>query len=251
MNELLQYTINSSSTLLSAMQKIDANKKGYLVILDDNNKVVGTLTDGDIRRALLATHSLDQTVDGSYTTSFKYVKTDDAFASVIELFKDTKVKFLPIVDEEMHLHNVITKPNLHVLLLQDIPYNPYYPFHTLDDSVLEHEIFPRPWGYYKTAFLNQYCQCKMICVNPRGALSLQKHMHRDEHWIVVHGKGTLRVGDRICDVKSGESYEIPRGVLHRIMNESDDETLIVTEVQLGDYFGEDDIIRVEDVYGRC
>ena len=249
MTELQTYLISPLSSLMEAMQRIDRNRKGFLVVIDEG-RVVGTLTDGDIRRALLLGKNLDNCVSDVFIRNFRYVQTTDSFDDVVELFKDTKVKFLPIVDEKMQLCNIITKTNLHSLLLQDLSYNPFYPFESLDDGLLEHEIYPRPWGYYKTTFLNQYCQCKILRVNPKGVLSLQMHHKRDEQWCVVHGSGEIQVGDEIFSASPGDAFAIPRGVLHRLRNLSETESLIVTEVQMGEYFGEDDIVRVEDVYGR-
>ena len=249
MTELQIYLISPLSSLMDAMQKIDNNRKGFLIVVDEG-RVVGTLTDGDIRRALIHGKKLDSLVADIFIHEFKYILITDSFDDVIELFKDTKVKFLPIVDDNMQLYNIITKTNLHSLLLQDLSYNPFYPFDSLDDGLLEHEIYPRPWGYYKTTFLNQYCQCKILRVSPKGVLSLQLHHKRDEQWCVVHGLGEVQIGDEIFSVSPGDSFVIPRGVLHRLKNLSDTESLIVTEVQMGEYFGEDDIVRVDDVYGR-
>lgn len=247
--KLSEYIICQDSSIISAMQKIDTNKKGFLIVVDED-RVVGTLTDGDMRRALIQGKSLDNLVAEIFIRNFKYVRTTDSFDGVIELFKDTKVKFLPIVDENMQLCNIITKTNLHSLLLQDLSYSPFYHFESLDDGLLEHEIYPRPWGYYKTTFLNRYCQCKILRVNPKGVLSLQMHHKRDEQWCVVHGFGEVQIGDEIFSASPGDAFAIPRGVLHRLKNLSETESLIVTEVQMGEYFGEDDIVRVEDVYGR-
>lgn len=125
-----------------------------------------------------------------------------------------------------------------------------YDFQSLDTSVVDHEIFQRPWGFYKTTVLNDYYQGKVISVRPGGQLSLQSHNHREEHWIVVHGKGTVQLDDSILSVSCGSSVFIPKGCKHRLTNTDEKENLIITEVQIGDYLGEDDIIRYEDVYGR-
>lgn len=246
----VNYVIDKTSSIISALAKIDANKKGFLIVLDGSS-VVGTLTDGDIRRAFIRGYNFNDTLMEIYTSPFHYLTLNDTFASVISYFKDSNVKFLPILGDDMQLCNIITKQNMHALLLQNIAYDPLYPFSYMDESLLDHEIYPRPWGFYKTAFLNQFCQCKTITVNPKSSLSLQKHLRREEHWIIVHGEGSARVADEVFTVKAGCHVHIPRGTLHRLINNSEKEALIVTEVQLGDYFGEDDIIRIEDEYGRC
>ena len=124
-------------------------------------------------------------------------------------------------------------------------------FFSLDTSILDSEIYPRPWGFYKTTVLNEYYQAKVITVKPGGQLSLQSHSHREEHWIVVHGNGTVQLDQSVIAVSCGSSVFIPKGAKHRLTNTSLKETLIVTEVQIGDYLGEDDIVRYEDRYGRA
>ena len=105
-------------------------------------------------------------------------------------------------------------------------------------------------GYYKTTVLNKYFQSKIISVKSHEKLSLQSHNHREEHWTVVHGRGTVQIDNSIINVYCGSSIFIPKGAKHRLMNIDDKESLIITEVQIGDYLGEDDIIRYEDLYGR-
>lgn len=247
--DLSLYTTDKSSSVIQVMEKINRNKKGFLIVLD-GCAVAGTITDGDIRRALIRGFSPEVNINDIYVAKFTYLTLEDELPQVIECFKLAGVKFLPILDNAMQLRNIITKQNMHALLLQNIAYDPLYPFCDMDESLLDHEIYPRPWGFYKTAFLNQFCQCKTITVNPKSSLSLQKHLRREEHWIVVRGEGSARVADEVFTVRAGCHVHIPRGTLHRLMNDSKNESLIVTEGQLGDYFGEDDIIRVEDEYGR-
>ncbi len=247
--DLSLYTTDKSASVIQVMEKINRNKKGFLIVLN-GSRVVGTITDGDIRRALIRGFSPEADINKIYVAKFTYLTLEDGLPQVIECFKLAGVKFLPILDNAIQLRNIITKQDMHALLLQNIAYDPLYPFCDMDESLLDHEIYPRPWGFYKTAFLNQFCQCKTITVNPKSSLSLQKHLRREEHWIVVYGEGSVRVDNEIFTVKAGSHIHIPRGTVHRLINNSEKESLIVTEVQLGDYFGEDDIIRIEDEYGR-
>lgn len=87
-------------------------------------------------------------------------------------------------------------------------------------------------------------------VNPKGILSLQEHKRREEHWVIINGEGRVTLGDSVKNVHAGDFIYIPKGCKHRLENPSGSEYLMVAEVQLGDYFGEDDIIRYEDIYGR-
>ena len=107
----------------------------------------------------------------------------------------------------------------------------------------------RPWGSWEVLDVSPGYKVKRITVAPRSRLSLQTHVHRSEHWLVVAGVATCTVGDEQELVGPGEHAFVPRGVIHRIANESADE-LIIVEVQVGDYTGEDDIVRLQDDYGR-
>ena len=107
----------------------------------------------------------------------------------------------------------------------------------------------RPWGYFEVLSDAPDHKVKRIVVNPGGVLSLQRHKKRAEHWFVVSGAGTVTLGENKYSVKPGSAIDIPIGTAHRMENISSD-NLIIIEVQIGTYFGEDDIERLEDKYGR-
>lgn len=107
----------------------------------------------------------------------------------------------------------------------------------------------RPWGYYQSLDAGPTHQVKRIVVNPGARLSLQKHRHRAEHWTVVAGEAEVTIGDTVTIVGANQSAFIPLGAVHRAANPGDVPTIII-EVQCGDYLGEDDLIRIEDDYGR-
>jgi mannose-1-phosphate guanylyltransferase/mannose-1-phosphate guanylyltransferase/mannose-6-phosphate isomerase len=109
--------------------------------------------------------------------------------------------------------------------------------------------FHRPWGWYETLCLGGRFQVKRIMVKPGGILSLQSHMHRSEHWIVVAGTAEVTVGDTIRLVTENEGVYIPLGAKHRMANRGKLPMYLI-EVQTGAYLGEDDILRYEDVYNR-
>jgi mannose-6-phosphate isomerase-like protein (cupin superfamily) len=111
------------------------------------------------------------------------------------------------------------------------------------------KTYTRPWGTYQTLALSDGYQVKLIEVNPGGRLSLQKHAKRSEHWMVVEGAPTITVDETVNIHQVNDHMFIPIGVLHRIENLTDIPVKIV-EVQVGEYLGEDDIIRIDDVYGR-
>ena len=113
-----------------------------------------------------------------------------------------------------------------------------------------HTICYRPWGHYETLNLNPRFQVKRINVKPGAKLSLQKHFHRSEHWVVVKGTAVVTNGEQEILLTENESTYIPLGTLHRLHNPGTI-PLELIEVQSGSYLGEDDIVRVGDNYGRA
>jgi mannose-1-phosphate guanylyltransferase/mannose-6-phosphate isomerase len=118
-----------------------------------------------------------------------------------------------------------------------------------DAQAVEHRKVLRPWGYFDSMERGPGYQVKRLCVKPLGLLSLQLHRHRSEHWVVVRGVAEATVGTRTVVLRENESVDIPPGMLHRLHNPGAT-PLEVIEVQTGDYLGEDDIVRVDDAYGR-
>ena len=121
-----------------------------------------------------------------------------------------------------------------------------------EKGAVQAETLPRdyrPWGWYESIALGPRFQVKRIVVNPGAALSLQSHNHRSEHWIVVEGTAKVTIDDEIKTVTENQSIYIPLGAVHRMENPGK-LSLTLIEVQTGSYFGEDDIIRYEDVYSR-
>ena len=119
-------------------------------------------------------------------------------------------------------------------------------------GVAQAETLPRdyrPWGWYESIALGPRFQVKRIVVNPGAALSLQSHNHRSEHWIVVAGTAKVTINDDVKIVTENQSVYIPLGAVHRMENPGK-LPLTLIEVQTGSYFGEDDIIRYDDVYAR-
>ena len=113
----------------------------------------------------------------------------------------------------------------------------------------EHQKMHRPWGSYETLILGDRFQVKQIVVNPGASLSLQMHHHRAEHWVVVSGTAEVQVDEGVQSVTEDQSVYIPIGSKHRLTNRGDTHLTII-EVQSGSYLGEDDIVRIEDNYGR-
>jgi len=113
-----------------------------------------------------------------------------------------------------------------------------------------HQTVHRPWGSFTVLEDADDCKVKRLTVKPGGVLSLQKHQRRSEHWTVVQGTAKVRVGDQEFLLGRNESTYIPMRMLHRLENPTETDVHLI-EVQCGDYFGEDDIERLEDIYGRA
>jgi len=117
------------------------------------------------------------------------------------------------------------------------------------EQILDSQEWRRPWGFYEVLADEPDHKVKRITVYPGQRLSLQRHQHRDEHWQIIQGAGDLRLNSKTITIAAGDHVEIPHGTLHRITN-TGSENIAFIEVQTGDYFGEDDIERIEDDYGR-
>ncbi|MCF8469453.1 MAG: cupin domain-containing protein, partial [Parvibaculum sp.] len=112
-----------------------------------------------------------------------------------------------------------------------------------------HSRVYRPWGFYESLDTGERHQVKHLMVHPGASLSLQMHHHRAEHWVVVKGRAQVTVGEETKLLEENQSTFIPLGMKHRLANPGT-EPLSIIEVQSGDYLGEDDIVRFDDVYGR-
>ena len=118
-----------------------------------------------------------------------------------------------------------------------------------DISTDIHKHVFRPWGEFKNIHTSQDFQIKILIIYPKKKISLQYHKKRSEHWVVVEGKASVTKGDKIFDLNTNQSTFINVGEIHRLENKTS-QILKLVEVQTGKYLGEDDIVRIEDEYGR-
>jgi mannose-1-phosphate guanylyltransferase len=115
--------------------------------------------------------------------------------------------------------------------------------------MIKENLFERPWGTYYNALEEPGFKIKKIVVKPSSRLSLQSHEHRSEHWVVVQGQALITLDDEEVKMERDQYIYIPKGSIHRLQNLGQ-EDLILVEVQLGAYLGEDDIKRYQDDYNR-
>jgi mannose-6-phosphate isomerase len=116
------------------------------------------------------------------------------------------------------------------------------------EEVIIMETDHRPWGYYEVLADENDHKVKRIIVYPGKRLSLQRHRRRSEHWFILYGRAVVAIEE--LELEAGQSVDIPLGAAHRILN-AGDENLAFIEIQTGEYFGEDDIERLQDDYGRA
>jgi mannose-6-phosphate isomerase len=114
---------------------------------------------------------------------------------------------------------------------------------------VDRRIDERPWGRFEVLDDADDCKVKRMTVTPGQRLSYQRHEHRSEHWVVVTGSARVTLDGVDHDLGPGQAIDIPRGAAHRVANPGPVDLAFI-EVQLGDYFGEDDITRLSDDYGR-
>ena len=113
----------------------------------------------------------------------------------------------------------------------------------------DHHRTEKPWGYFEVLLETEFSKVKILSINPNQMLSMQMHRYRSETWYIIQGKATVTLGDQKTELSPGESISIDVNEKHRVQNYGD-EVIEILEIQTGSYFGEDDIIRFEDIYGR-
>lgn len=116
-------------------------------------------------------------------------------------------------------------------------------------EIFENNVELRPWGSFLNLLENEYTKVKRLTVKPNSSISTQYHLHRSEHWVVVSGVADITINNKEIRLTAGNSIDIPRKAIHSTKNNGSTD-LIIIEVQMGDYFGEDDIIRLHDPYER-
>lgn len=220
-----KYLINKNETIKSALKKIDGNHLG-IIFIEDDNKVVGVATDGDIRRFMLKENNLDSVIHECMNKDFIFILEDDMSNDLIRKSLNDKIKVIPILTDQMNLVSVVSDKVI-----------------TWDTTV------HKPWGYYNTLINHNDFLVKKIVIFSKQSISLQLHNHRSEHWIVLEGAASIQIGDDNIKLLKSESTFVPIKKKHKILNNTD-EPLIILETQLGETLSENDIVRFEDQYNR-
>ena len=183
----------------------------------NGNKIIGDVYTNNVKNSYF--HSKDKLLVGLGIKNLIAIQTNDA-----TLIAD--------INQSQEIKHIVNKLNSK----------------GRSEVKIHRKVF-RPWGYYKLIEEGTNWQVKEICVNPNSSLSLQKHIQRSEHWIVLKGVANAQIDDKKIIIKENQSTFIPIGIKHRLSN-FENHPLKIIEVQTGKYCGEDDIIRYEDNYGR-
>jgi|TARA_X000001036_G_scaffold250312_1_gene233152 mannose-6-phosphate isomerase-like protein (cupin superfamily) len=220
-----KYLINKNETIKSALKKIDGNHLG-IIFIEDDNKVVGVATDGDIRRFMLKDNNLDSIIHECMNKDFFYLIDSDVTNDLILESLNDRINVIPVLNSKRSLVSVVS------------------------DKVTSWETtVHKPWGYYNTLISNKEFLVKKIVIFPKQSISLQIHNFRSEHWIVLEGTATILINKNEITLKKSESTYVPQKTEHKVTNNTD-EPLIILETQLGTKLSENDIIRIEDQYNR-
>ena len=139
---MIDITISRTASIMEALIKIDKNNKGFLIVLNEEQKVIGVITDGDIRRLFIQGFVASDSI--IFKSSLKYLKDTDNFHEICDLFKNEKTSFLPICDCKMKFISVITKKQFHSLLLHDKDWNLSDDFTKINENEVDFEIYNKP-----------------------------------------------------------------------------------------------------------
>ena len=242
----MKHTWARAEGTLTIREAIEAmhKEKAEFLLTESGDVPAGIIT----KDSLLESLALGKTGEDCADVSYAYGICEGSFGQQAEEYlQNEQIRFFVIMDRENRAAEIISREEMEMLLFQsqDPAYTGKEPGEWHQNTFCQ-----RPWGMFKTLIKNADLHSKIIKVNPNSRLSLQSHQHREEYWTVICGKGIVQIGDSAIEAGKGASFFIPKGCRHRLSNLSMDEPLILMEIQLGEYFGEDDIIRYEDMYSR-
>lgn len=233
-----KYTIDLDSNIFDALFKLNKSFYKELVIVS-NNKVIGTVTDGDIRRYLIKNKSFSLNLKDYIHTNFKFIINHDK-NEILKIFVNYDINLIPQVDEDLNLVSIVDRQKF---------FDELSGFESLNYDG-NAKLGCRPWGYFKVIAETSLFKSKLIVLFPHQSISLQYHNHRKEFWYILEGSAEVRLNKDTFIKNSGEYVSIDFKSIHRIKNLDNSNNLLFIEIQQGDKFSEEDIKRIEDEYGR-
>ncbi len=246
---ILPYLLFEENTIEDAMQVIESMPGGFAIVTDHQGRLSSFLDRTRLHQLLRQLRRMETPL-GFAREKRRPTPALSIFATreeTTELFMQNPIDHLPVLDTRDRVVNCISKTGFFQFLCEDLPWDTMGNF-------LEHDRTPpepvhRPWGFFRSLLNTDFCHTKILSLEPGQELSLQKHLHREEHWTIVRGSGLFRLEDTFIPVKAGDTLHIPRVTVHWLKN-TGTVSLMLVEVQLGDAFDESDIIRLSDRYGR-
>ena len=247
---ILPALISSGATLFDALQKIHHNPGKALIVIDAYGRLEGVIDENLLREGLLRARSMEASLSVLPLSTVEAVHVDTPFDEVIKVVFGSRRTLIPVLDARDRVINGLSRDQFHQLLIEDLDWDPRMDFTQLHTDSLHQDAVFRPWGFYKSLLTTEFSQTKIISLDPGQEISCQKHFHREEYWTVIRGEGIFRLDDDRFLVEKGFTVRIPKESVHWIRNTQTEGALILMEVQMGEYFGEDDIVRLSDKYHR-
>lgn len=231
-----------SATIRDCLHSFEQKKIGVVFIVDHNEKFIGLISEGDVRRLLLGGLSLDMQIVQHLTREPSVLTPPFLLVNANVLFSKPGVTVIPLLNIENKVTGFITKADFLGSFINNTADKLLSGYRSPDSEL---EVVARKWGFYFSVYKSINCHAKVLHILPGKAISLQYHHRREEHWIIMNGVAKITIGSIERTASSGDYAFIPKQEIHKLENIGG-ETLLVHELQRGDYFGEDDIVRLGD-----
>ncbi len=247
---ILPLLTDVSVSLAHALAALDETPEGFRILVDSHGRLEGILDARRLHAALLELHDLNAPLARANIPFPSFLRTDSPVQDAVRTLMESDDTAVPVCDPDGRVINAVPREAFQQWLEEDLPWDPRMDFMALRREARPQDAVFRPWGFYRVLARNEFSQTKILALDPGQEISLQKHFLREEYWTVVRGEGVFRLGGEVFPVSRGFTARIPREALHWIRNTSTGDRLVIMEVQTGDAFREDDIVRIADRYQR-
>ena len=234
--------VESDCALSGLLEVFERESRRYALVVNGQRRLIGIVTEGDVRRYLIAGGRLSSKVSVVMTTNFVSVSAPADRGLVKEAFDASEVDILPVVNSSGQPLALVSREDFWGSIVSGDSQritegyvSPIVPF----------SVVTRKWGYFFSIHKSDVCHSKILYLAPRASISLQYHHQREEHWVIISGRAEIICGDERIKAGPGDYIKIDVGVVHKLINSGEDE-LMVHELQLGSYFGDDDIVRLSE-----
>ena len=241
-NELTDGSRFTSDFIQKLASEVNSREDFYAEILDLSALDIKTLSIRDIEKLCLKTKTDINSFDALHTFSFLPFVNRAFFRQFVfySLDFDLKAEYDGLIENINYLN--CSECNVSSFSLDELC--DFYEHRVVNTKSFD----TRPWGWWKTLVNAEDYKIKHIFVAPHQKLSLQTHEFRSETWMIAEGRGFVVIGDRRFKAEKGLVFTIQKHEKHRA--ETEDSSMVIVELQLGSYLGEDDVKRIEDIYGR-